>query len=403
MTHGSLCLDLTRLLSRVGMGPLTGVDRVERAYADWVLDFDPDPRFFLKTSRGYLFLDGQGGRAFLDLLDRGGPWPRPDLISKVTGKGDSSRHGAEVFLRSIAIDRALPIRLQKAMNRHLKEGATYLNIGHSNVTEDVLMAVKEIKGARSGIFLHDTIPLDFPQFSSAAAPERFTKLLEVTEAYADLILCNSKDTERQIRAHINRDMPIIAAHLGVDEKAAPEELPFDLDPTVSHFLTVGTIEPRKNHALLLDVWDMLPVENRPHLHIVGRRGWAAPELIQRLDNHPLRGTAIFEHTDLSDGHLSSLYSNCRALLFPTFAEGFGLPPVEAARAGIPPICADLPVLREILGNVGVYLDPTDAYSWLETIKQYSKDSVSFENLPWRDYPTWQQHFEAVRSELWPIG
>ena len=76
------------------------------------------------------------------------------------------------------------------------------------------------------------------------------------------------------------DKSIVAAHLGLPDLPAEEPVFPATDPDTPRFVTIGTIEPRKNHALLLDVWEDLPESDRPHLHIVGARGWADPSLFR---------------------------------------------------------------------------------------------------------------------------
>lgn len=395
----ALCLDLTRLLSRVGRGPLTGVDRVERAYADWVLSKDPDPRFLVRSSRGYILFGADGARAFLKAMDNQGPWGKPDLLSRLTGKAGQARHGAERLLRQYAIARCLPGGLLPRLSDHLREGTIYLNTGHSNLTEQTLASFHLLPDVRIAVFIHDVIPLDFPEYSSPGLPEFFTEMLTRVAGRADIILCNSADTAARLKGRLKTDAPIVAAHLGLDDSVAPEPLPEMLAADVPRFVALGTIEPRKNHALLLDVWEKLPENARPHLHIIGQRGWSSADFFARLDAHPLRNVAIFEHNDLTDGQVTSLLTGAHGLLFPTFAEGFGYPPAEAARLNVLPICADLPVLREILSNCGVYLDPSDAYSWAETIMKRSVVNLAAESLPVYEYPTWQAHFETIEAAL----
>ena len=78
-----------------------------------------------------------------------------------------------------------------------------------------------------------------------------------------------------------------------------------------------------------------------------------------------------------------------------------MPAVEAAQLGTLPICADLPVLREILGDYAVYLDPLNAYSWMETIKKRSAVSLAAESVAEFRVPTWAEHFRTVEAALWP--
>lgn len=396
---GPLCLDLTRLLSRVGRGPLTGVDRVERAYADWVLDTDDDPRFLVRTSRGYILFGAAGARAFLSALDEHTSWPRPDILSRLTGKGSLARHGAEALLRRHAIGRCLHSNLFRLLSQNLREGTTYLNTGHSNLSRQCLMAFDANPDVRVAVFLHDLIPLDLPQASRPEVLDHFREMVAATGAFADLVLCNSEDTRCRLVQEFGSETAIVAAHLGLPDLPPAEPVVPAPNPDTPRFVAIGTIEPRKNHALLLDVWEDLPEAGRPHLHIIGARGWADTSLFQRLDNHRLRGTALFEHNSLTDGQVRTLLTGAHGLLFPTLAEGFGYPALEAARLGVLPICSDLPVLREILGDCGVYLDPADRYSWIETIMKRTGASLAEVPGSTPAIPTWQAHFETVAQAI----
>lgn len=397
-------LDLTRLVSRLGRGALTGVDRVELAYLDRFIEGDAHegvPLFAILTSkRGFLLLDAAGARHVAALARGQAPLRPAPLLARLRGQGDLHRMAAEAELRALAIRRmpafALPLLL-----RGLPRGTTYFNTGHANLSAGFLAGLGRA-GLRRVVLVHDVIPLDYPEYTRAGIPAVFERKMAAVSSGADMVIHSTRDararTERQL-ARLGRVPPGIVAPLGITLAApAPVQLP-GLDPGRPWFLAIGTIEPRKNHALLLDLWERLagrlPQARMPQLVIAGGRGWNNEEVFRRLDARPPH---VIEAQGLSDGALVTLLQGARALLFPSFAEGFGLPPAEAAALGCPVIANALPVLREILGDYPVYLPVSDDYSWLETIIQAATHPRQQAGPRWQP-PDWGQHFNAVLSGI----
>ncbi|RMA42829.1 glycosyltransferase family 4 protein [Rhodophyticola porphyridii] len=402
----SICLDVTRLLSRVGRGALTGVDRVEYAYLSWCLRHHPDARYICRTTRGYLLFGHDGGSCLAGILDGRAPLGPADRLSRLYGKGGSLRHRAEAMLRPHAQARCLARRIARMLTSEFRDRTVYLNVGHSNLSIRMLAAGSAHPELRMAVLVHDVIPLDHPDFVVPGQPQRFEAMMMRVCKQADLIIANSHDTRTRLTSHAagwGRLPNVAVAHLGLPDPVAFGPLPPGFDTGHPSFLALGTIEPRKNHTLLLDVWDdlaeTLPANRVPHLHLVGNRGWRSEDLFARLDDHPLNGTCIFEHGALPDTQVRSMMAAASGLLFPSLAEGFGLPPTEALREGCVPICSDLPVLREVLGDSVIYLDPLDAYSWSATIKQQIVDSFSVPETAKARLPDWQAHFTTVEAAL----
>ncbi len=225
-------------------------------------------------------------------------------------------------------------------------------------------------------------------------------------ALADFIIHPSADGQRRAESHLaraGRVPPSVVAHLGIETAPPrPQDLPANLNLARPYFVTLGTIEPRKNHELLLDVWQRMGGRAAvPTLVVVGRRGWRNERVFARLDAMPAH---VVELNDLSDGAVTALLQGAAGLLFPSYAEGFGLPPAEAASLGIPVVCADLPVYREFLLDYPVYLNATDMYLWETTIRNLTngKDDRSRTDhsaaLP-DGLPTWESHFNFVLKVL----
>ncbi|WP_341212623.1 glycosyltransferase [uncultured Limimaricola sp.] len=390
----SLILDLTRLASRAGR-MATGVDRVERAWLDACLA-DPRPVFGLvRTPLGFALLDRTGMAGFARAFD-GDSWGRAGPVAALFRRLDPPRRAAQGRVRALAIARCSRRGLEGLLRRCLPSGAAYLNTGHANLDDRVMRALHGA-GARVLVLVHDTIPLDLPQAAGPGSVARFARRLDVVAHHADRVIATAQATAALIEARLaerGRVPPMVVAPLGVTPASPdPTALPPGFDPAHPYMVVLGTIEPRKNHALLLDVWERLG-EDAPRLLICGARGWNNAEVFARLDR---RVPGVCEMPGLSDAAVAALLGGARALLFPSLAEGYGLPPLEALALGCRVICGDLAICRELLGEAVVYCDPTDRYQWERAIRAH----VAPPGLPPPRVPPpgWAAHVERALRGL----
>lgn len=391
-------LDVTRVLRRAGR-VWTGVDRVELAYIEALIE-DPVPVWALaRTPLGYVLLDRAGLIGFQQRLSGAAEFSSPDLLSRLQrGMHDTARR-ALTDLRKLAVARCVPQGLARMLARHLPAGTAYLNTGHSNLSERVLSAVRAVPDARISVLVHDVIPLEYPQFQRAGTVEVFEQKMRRVRRHADLILYNSADTMARTERVMTAwgDVPRgIVAHLGtMAPRPDPSALPEGLPPEIPYFITVGTIEPRKNHALLLDIWERLGPD-APLLLICGSRGWNNETVFRRLDALGPEAR-VREVSNLSDDALAALVQGAHGLLFPSLAEGYGLPAVEALQLGTPVLCSNMATFREILANRAEFVDDSDIRLWEERIVVWSKQAR--DRLRVRDFeaPTWATHFKITLS------
>ena len=139
--------------------------------------------------------------------------------------------------------------------------------------------------------------------------------------------------------------------------------------TGKFFLTVGTIEPRKNFDVLIDAYaDLPPSLRQSHpLVLVGQPGWG--KLASRhADMLRQEGSVRFTGY-VDEALLRALYASATAMLFPTLYEGFGIPVAEALAAGLPVIASDIAIMHEVAGQVATFVPPRDVAAWTEAIRR----------------------------------
>lgn len=402
------CLDVTRLVSRADRGPFTGVDRVEWAYLQELLS---EPTVFgLARIRGaYALFDKPGLAQLARRLSGEEEWGDADWISRWLPKLTDLQKRIHADIRRFASSLSRRGNLQRMIRTHIPDAVQYLNVGHTNLTGRVFAAFAAVPYGQSVVLVHDMIPLTHPAYQRPETPARFEQMMRLVSAHADGVIYNSAETQRISETYFEvwgRVPPGVAALLGIDIPAiADGTIPADVPATDPYFVSVGTLEPRKNHSLLLDVWDDLArtmsPETLPKLFLVGTRGWSNQDFFDRLEAHPLRNTHIFELSGLPDTEMGALIAGARAMLFPSHAEGFGLPPAEAAALGTRVICANLAIYQEFLGDYPVYADINDRYLWTRVVHEMATINKAETTTPERiDLPTWKEHFNVSLKQRW---
>jgi alpha-1,2-rhamnosyltransferase len=160
------------------------------------------------------------------------------------------------------------------------------------------------------------------------------------------------------------------------------------DASRPFFLSVGTLAPNKGQALCLAAFEKLWAAGvDATLAIVGRPGWNTKALERRLRRHPEHGRRLFWFSDAIDAELQSLYRSARAVICASYAEGFGLPLIEAAHAGAPVIASDIEIFHEVGGDSITYFDTLDPESLASRIVEMLASQKLAHPLPvlsWKD-------------------
>lgn len=410
MTGPVYIIDLSDLHYALGSGPFTGIPRVAMAYLAALLS-QPRPVYgFISYGGKFALLDRDALSVYADKLSGRTTFKPISFWQRFRGANTDLRAQSTTFLNRKACANGHIWSLQRVLTRLFPHGFVWVAVSYCNVQEDFFEALHNTQRARIAVMLHDMIPIDFPDYFEKGSDVWFSQRLKAISGQADLVIYNSDYTRQRSEFHlgrIGRAPPSIVSHLGVTPlRPDGAKLPTAIDFNRPTFVILGTIEPRKNHALLLDLWERFAAEQAagdprpmPQLLILGRRGWRNAALFKRLDNSPLTGVHIHEIADLSDGGVAAALCRSRALLFPSFVEGFGLPALEAALLRCPVIANDLTVYREFLGDWPAYAEVADADRWADLIRLASLDPAPARpELPMAP-PTWDGHFAKVLERL----
>lgn len=230
--------------------------------------------------------------------------------------------------------------------------------------------------------IYDLIPLTHPQFYDTRLVQTYSQWFDWITRTADGYMAISATVRDQVRDELQRRIgPTAVAALWFDYFHLGSELDLQTDnasvePRLAQlfttpepvFLMVSTIEPRKNHAYLLDAFELAwAAGSKARLCIAGRIGWKCESLLARIRRHPELNRRLFMFNDLTDTSLEHAYAHASALVFPSYVEGFGLPLVEAMQRGLPAMGSDIPVFREIGGEFMAYFDLSRPQSLAELI------------------------------------
>jgi glycosyltransferase involved in cell wall biosynthesis len=277
------------------------------------------------------------------------------------------------------------------------------------------VAAARHKGVRTAVVIYDLIPHLHPEIFGDEGAEQFRKYLRLAASHADLLLAISETVAEQVREHLpsiaprwDRSTPVVAFPLGAQftssEGRVRAEMTRRFDPQRprSPYLMVGTIEMRKNHRYALEAMDRLWQRHpKAELAIVGQVGWRGKEFLELAHGHPEFGRRLHLFHDVSDQELAYCYRNARGVLFPSMAEGYGLPIVEGLWYGQAVFASDIPIHREVGGDQVQYCDTRDPGSLTELLEAWEhrwgdhRPTLQPSKIP----TTWQQATEELFRRL----
>jgi len=269
---------------------------------------------------------------------------------------------------------------------------------------------------RMAAIFYDAIPLKQPHITWPASVARHPAYIKMLASF-DLVLAISEASRRELLDYwawlgLSRVPRVEAIQLGSNlghrpfHSAARSASSSEKGPPL--LLCVGIIEPRKNQRFLLDVCAPLWADGADfELHVVGRVNPHFGKPIVKRMNHVARLNRgrVHYHKHLSDEALAGLYERATVNVFPTIAEGCGLPVLESLWRGVPCLCSDIPAIRENATDGGVLLlPPNDGEAWAQVIREVTASGSAFlerlrSEAAARSLPTWADTAKQVLGYL----
>lgn len=388
-----IAYDLCRLFIGPNFATPRGIDRVDLAVANHIFA-DPDgPNIgILPTPLGVraypahvarLLLDhlhliwGEGAetaddvrlhRLIADMQSRApvGPLDAPSTAGLTPTQG---------ILRSLAMLREIGVRVGITASKAVPADAVYVNMGQLALAVPMFFDwLQKRPDVACALMIHDTIPLDHPELVKPASVAHHARMVRTAAAHADCLIFSTAFAQASVNGALVRlghdPCPSLVRSLPVPAAFAEGQGSLPELSGIHYFMAVSTIEPRKNFALLLRIWEQLTAamgDAAPHLVVIGTPGLNAARILAPLATSPRLRERVHHVFGLSSPALARLMSGCAALLSPSFAEGFGLPLLEGIAMGVPTIASDIPSHREIAHGTTTLLEADDEAGWKRAI------------------------------------
>lgn len=387
--HSTIYYDVTRLIQRRNNHFPTGIDRIDFVYCQrFIQDSSINICFVARAKDQIIIIPNKLFREYFDALYS--VWFGDqsciayNIINKLESGGytDSCRGNINLSRFASRITRIFNLLkaniqrqfvLRTNFSEHCKSqinntNSIYYDISHQGLAlqENMLSEFLQQTNARAHIYIHDLIPLLYPEYSDSVSVQKFKNYLDNILRKNATLIFNSYSTKKHVEEYarnnnyqLNSNTVEYPDFEALKYKQNIRQSVYDLveadkqNNKSGYCIIISTIEPRKNHLLLLKIWQkMLDTKqaniNLPKLYIVGKRGWNNKKVFDILDNKSSElSQYIRELSNLNDTEVHYLLTHSNKLLFPSFMEGFGLPFWEAMQAHVPIIASNIDVFEEL--------------------------------------------------------
>jgi len=258
--------------------------------------------------------------------------------------------------------------------------------------------IRQIPTLVKFLTVYDLTPVLFPDFYDikTVAEHVVYQTLQSIQPDQDWVICISESTKRDLCEYVKISPDrVFVAYLAADpalfypcpnaETLRLVQQRYQI-PNGPYLLSVSTLEPRKNLDHVLRCFEqLLAQEHLPDLNLVlvGSRGWKNDKLLETVFRSEQLKQRVHFTGRVADEDLSAVYSGALAFVYPSFYEGFGLPPLEAMQCGVPVITSNTSSLPEVVGDAGIMVDPKDADALCQVILDLYQNSSQRQRRSYR--------------------
>lgn len=261
----------------------------------------------------------------------------------------------------------------------------------------------------SMLFVHDTSFEDVPSFVADRNGSFLRRFVPVSINRASIIVTISNFSAARIKTLYSPKKKIEAVAVPPNKPLkSSNEVLRSLHIPKEYLLFVGTIEPRKNIETLLDALPLIYEKTQISLVLAGGKGWKDDVIQEKLKKLEHQGIPVISTGYVTDEQKAALYSGAKLYIQPSHYEGFGMPILEAMSYGLPVVCSDIDVFKEVAGESALYFSAPSSKSLADTVLKAMSNNKQSE-LRTRSkqriaaYPTWDHVSRQVYKELRAIA
>ena len=249
---------------------------------------------------------------------------------------------------------------------------------HDRPLRSELLPRLAAQGVRTSTLVADLMPYTHPQWFDGNQIEIFTRFMDAHLRYSELFVtisqCASSDLAEVAKAQGHTPLKIAPMRMGSDFRVPTASTRPGVAPPQRYALCVGTVEPRKNHIVLVKAFDALRDEIEDlAVVIVGKPGWMTEDLQAQIRSHPEYGQRLRWLARVSDDQLAALYQYAHICVQPSLYEGFGSPVLEGLAFGVPVLASNAGAHPEAGGELAQYFEPDDLQALVSLMHQHFTD------------------------------